>query len=538
MNYLNFNPFIPSQSTALLDSGCNAHFLLANAKCLNNISTATPLAVRLPNGDTIASTHTAMLNMPSLPHAARQAHILPGLDQHSLLSVVQMCDSGCSVTFTATEVIFANGESTILTGLRDKDSSLWRAPLEPNIPLEIGREHSAHNVYEQKSIQATITYLHACCFSPVTDTWLKAIQNGHFATWQSVTVENVRKYLSKSDATSKVHMNQIRQNICSTQPAVKQPAPEPDMVQEEKCNYIYAAVMETNQIYTDLIGRFPTTSLSGNKYILILYDYDSNSVLSAPMKNRGDKDMVKNVDLLIQSFIILGLKPHLQRLDNEESLALRNYLTKQDINYQLAPPNINRRNNADRAIQTFKNHFITRLCSVDPTFPLKLWDKLLPQAKITLNLLRKSRINPRISAYAQLNGNFDFKRMPLAPPGTRIIAHEKSDQRASWDPHGVEGYYLGPALDHYRCYQVDTTKTKETRIVDTVEFFPSKLSMPNTSSKDLASISALEFSNALQNPAPAAPFSHIGTAQLQALRQLSDIFLQHFCLVQHNMHPR
>jgi hypothetical protein len=74
--------------------------------------------------------------------------------------------------------------------------------------MEIGREPSAHNVYAQKSIQATIKYLHACCFSPVTDTWLKAIQNGHFATWPSVTVENVRKYLPKYDATSKGHINQ------------------------------------------------------------------------------------------------------------------------------------------------------------------------------------------------------------------------------------------------------------------------------------------------------------------------------------------
>jgi hypothetical protein len=162
---------------------------------------------------------------------------------------------------------------------------------------------------------------------------------------------------------------------------------------------------------------------------------------------------------------------------------------------------------------------------VDPTFPLQLWDKLLPQATITLNLLRKSRINPRMSAYAQLNGHFDFNITPLAPPGTRAIAHEKTDQRASWDPPGVDGYYLGPALDHYRCYQVHVTKKNGTRIVDTVEFFPSKLAMPNTSSKDLASIAALELSNALQNPAPAAPFSHIGTAQLQALRQLPDIFL-------------
>jgi hypothetical protein len=198
--------------------------------------------------------------------------------------------------------------------------------------------------------------------------------------------------------------------------------------------------MDTNQIYTELAGRFPTTSLSGNKCILILNDFDSNSVLSAPMKNRGDKDMVRAFDLLIQSLIICGLKPHLQRLDNEASLALRNYLTKQGINYELSSPHIHRSNNAERAIQNFKNHFISGLCLVDPTFPLKLWDKLFPQATITLNLLRKSRINPCMSAYSQLNGHFDCNRTPLVPPGTRVIAHEKPDQRASWDPRGLDGY--------------------------------------------------------------------------------------------------
>jgi hypothetical protein len=280
-------------------------------------------------------------------------------------------------------------------------------------------------------------------------------------------VENVRKYLPKSDAMVKGHMNQIRQHIRSTQPEVAEPTPDLELVQENKFNFIYAAIMENNQIYTDLTGRFPTSSLSGNKYILILYDYDRNSVLSAPMKNRGDKEMVRAFDLLIQSLIIRGLKPSLQHLDNEASLALGNYLTTQEID----PTHIHRRNNAERVIQTFKNHFISGLCSVDPHVPLKLWDKLLPQATITLNLLRKSRINPRMPAYAQLNGHFDFNRTPLAPPGTRIIAHEKPDQRSSWDPPGVDGYYLGPALDQYRCYQVHITKTKGTRIVDTVEFF-------------------------------------------------------------------
>jgi hypothetical protein len=112
-------------------------------------------------------------------------------------------------------------------------------------------------------------------------------------------VDNVRKYLPKSDTTSKGHMNQICQNIRSTQPAVVDPTPESDMLQEGKCNFIYAAIMETNQIYTDPTGRFPTTSLSGNKYILILYDYDSNSFLSAPMKNRGNKYILRAFDLLM-----------------------------------------------------------------------------------------------------------------------------------------------------------------------------------------------------------------------------------------------
>jgi hypothetical protein len=73
-----------------------------------------------------------------------------------------------------------------------------------------------------------------------------------------------------------------------------------------------------------------------------------------------------------------------------------------------------------------------------------------------------------------------------------------------------------PSIDHTH---------KGHPIVDTVEFPPSHTAIPRTSSKDLASIAALELSNTLKNPAPAAPFSHIGTAQLQALRQLSQIFI-------------
>jgi hypothetical protein len=73
-------------------------------------------------------------------------------------------------------------QNFFLTGTRDKDSGIWSVPIGNTHSEQCIPEHSAHNDYEQKSIQDAISYLHACCFSPVQDTWLKSIQNGHFAT--------------------------------------------------------------------------------------------------------------------------------------------------------------------------------------------------------------------------------------------------------------------------------------------------------------------------------------------------------------------
>jgi hypothetical protein len=99
---------------------------------------------------------------------------------------------------------------------------------------------------------------------------------------------------------------------------------------------------------------------------------------------------------------------------------------------------VHRRNAAERAIRTFKDHFIASLCSLDQAFPLHLWDRLVPQAFITLNLLRASRFHPQLSAWAALNGNFEINRTPLAPPGIRVLlVHEKPAQRDSWSPAGT-----------------------------------------------------------------------------------------------------
>ena len=152
-----------------------------------------------------------------------------------------------------------------------------------------------------------------------------------------------------------------------------------------------------------------------------------------------------------------------------------------------------------------------------------LWDELLPQAELTLNLLRSSRVCPNISAYAHLNGIFNFNATPLAPPGVRAILFKDPKQRTSYGTHGTEAFYLGPALEHYRCCKFFIPTTGKTRIGATAQFFPHQLKMPIATPNDNILLAAKQLIKAIKNP------GHILSRNIQkehsyALQKLSDIF--------------
>ena len=114
------------------------------------------------------------------------------------------------------------------------------------------------------------------------------------------------------------------------------------------------------------------------------------------------------------------------------SVQQRQKCSKNDqIKFELVPPNQHCRNAAERAIRTFKSDLLSGLATDDPDYPLQEWDRIIPQAELTLNLLRSSRLNPKLLAWAYLFGNFDFNKSPLFPPGTKIILHAKPGKRAS-----------------------------------------------------------------------------------------------------------
>ena len=125
----------------------------------------------------------------------------------------------------------------------------------------------------------------------------------------------------------------------------------------------FAAICEpsTGQIHSDQI----VTSTTGNNYVLVVYNYDSNSILVEPLCNCTDPCILAAFTALHARFVPAGLRIQLHRLDNECSDALKTFLRAEDMDYQLVPPKVHWRNAAERAIRTFKNNFVAGLCSVD-----------------------------------------------------------------------------------------------------------------------------------------------------------------------------
>jgi hypothetical protein len=350
-----------------------------------------------------------------------------------------------------------------------------------------------------------VAFMHGSFFSPT----LSALENALIHQWihnvPGLTLDRLRKFPPHSKATVKGHLKQKQKNKQSTKKKKKSAAPSttpsngpnedpsepemntdtnplPDSPSNARTHLCYAAIIDVRspegQIYSDQTGRLPVASIHGNNYIFVLYDYDSNHIFAEPIKSRHAKPIMDAYKRVHARLVQAGLRPQLQRLDNECSDILKEFMREQQVDFQLAPPGIHRCNAAERAIQTFKDHFIAGLCSVDKDFPMHLWDALVAQAVLTLNLLRGSRINPNLSAWAQIYGTFDYNRTPLAPPGVKVLAHDKADKRGSWSSHALDGWYIGPALESYRCYRIWLWETRATRICDTVSWFPEKLPMP------------------------------------------------------------
>jgi hypothetical protein len=258
-----------------------------------------------------------------------------------------------------------------------------------------------------------VEFAHAALFSPVLSTLETALERGYVNGFPGLSVKTLRKYPPQSAAMVKGHLDRTRKNVRSTKgieptfelemepvpaeipakvaetiPEASETFPTSTSLKNKRTNLCYAAIHDAQgQVFSDQSGRFLIPSSAGNQYVVLVYDVDSNAILTEAIPNRLAASIRNGYRKIHNRLVRAGCRPRLQRMDNECSDMLKDFMEEESIDYQIVAQSAHYRNIAERCMRTWKNHFIAGLCSLDPAFPLHLWDKLLPQAELTLNLL-------------------------------------------------------------------------------------------------------------------------------------------------------
>ena len=178
---------------ALSDSGASSHFLVEGSAVVNVKAAEFLIAIKLPDGSIIYSTHTYNLDIPWLPKEMTESHIVPGLQHSSLISTKKFCDAGCKVIFDEQECrVYYKGE-LVLSGGRDERTRMWKLPINPvsktnrieGLDLHIPRQrqqgtirtNTSNNLYTLPYKHQQLKYMHQSFFSPPSQTIVEAANN-------------------------------------------------------------------------------------------------------------------------------------------------------------------------------------------------------------------------------------------------------------------------------------------------------------------------------------------------------------------------
>ena len=124
---------------------------------------------------------------------------------------------------------------------------------------------------------------------------LKAAKRGFLVGIPFATFKNINAFYPETKATPKGHIEQQRQGVRSTKQK------ETDEI-EEKATYktkeqdVFVKVWDLKETtYSDQTGRFPFTSYSGNKYLMIMVEIDSSIIIAEPLTNKTTEEMKKGI---------------------------------------------------------------------------------------------------------------------------------------------------------------------------------------------------------------------------------------------------
>ena len=179
-----------------------------------------------------------------------------------------------------------------------------------------------------------------------------------------------------SPVTAKGHLQQDPKNVRSTRttspptpisnPPVMTTPPLPLQEPGVRTQMVYLQTVKfTGKVSTDQTGSFPVTSSCGSKYLMVLYDHDSNAILAEPLTSRSERELIQYTRVLHYYLSARGLTPQYRRLDNE---------CPGGLDLQLVPPYLHCTSAVESAIQIYKDNLVAGLSICNPIFPLYLLD--------------------------------------------------------------------------------------------------------------------------------------------------------------------
>ena len=224
-----------------------------------------------------------------------------------MVSIGKLCDAGCEAIFKKDIVHITKNNQILLEGKRNAINGLWEVPLHPE---------QCNLSYMSKNVREMTRFMFAALGSPSLSTLHKAIRKGYLKSWPGLTTTNVTQHIQFNDATMKGHLDHVRKNLRSTTTTNTECK---EIEAEHKTHFAFAAVKEIGKNHTDQTGAFPVLSSRGYRYIFILYHYDTNAILTEPLKTERQTKLIGhmqnwfniyNKDGIPQQYIGWTMKHH------------------------------------------------------------------------------------------------------------------------------------------------------------------------------------------------------------------------------------
>ena len=180
------------------------------------------------------------------------------------------------------------------------------------------------------------------------------------------------------------------------------------------------------------------------RYICVFYIFDPNFIKRIPLKSGKKEELLRAYKEVYSWCKSRGFKPQLHKMDNETSKYVKDFIEIQQTSQQNTPPYIHRTNPAKRSLQTYKSCIKSTIAFLPPTFPITLWCNLLPQIDLSVNIVRKCRQNPLLSARAAMEGKYHFDSTSIAPAGSELLMHENPGRRRTFGYNTKKAWYIAP----------------------------------------------------------------------------------------------